>query len=213
MAIEKTLFTAESYKGRAEEIYNYINTINDEFNIFSGITPEYSVDNNNASVITCTITNGGSIIIYTHSSNANRGYQKTCDINLNNGSTYSTGGSYNVSLAYYYGIKTSNGFYLGGSSATGYRGDFALSKNTDGTTTISFKTNDNYYIICPEKNLVYTPTITSANLSVFSPIPFDTTYSESMLFTPFSEYKDTVCTLTDSDGNKYFYDGYCALKE
>ena len=213
MAIEKTLFTAKSYKGRAEEIYDYINTINNEFNIFSGITPEYSVDNDNASVITCTITNGGSIIIRTHSGNANKPYQKTCDINLNNGHIYSSDGSYKNSLAYHYGIKTSNGFYLGGSSATGYRGDFALSKNTDGTTTISFKTNDNYYIICPEKSIVYTPAITSADLSVFSPIPFGATYSDNLLFTPFSDIGDFVGKITDDNGQKYWYDGYCAIKE
>lgn len=38
------------------------------------------------------------------------------------------------------------------------------------------------------------------------------TYAQNMFITPFSQYPKTVCIL-DINGEKYFYDGYVALKE
>lgn len=212
MAIEKTLFAETTLAKRGQEIYAWL--LENASDLFASIV----LDTNNQ--IVCTLANGGNIIL---GYGASTSYQKNVQINFANGKNFgSPRASDQITNKHDYGVKTDFGIYLHTYYGNDLGGSTLISKNNDGTIGISVRYT-NRYIYCPEKNIDYKINnvsssssenyVHNAEMTTFTPIPFGDTYNENMLFTPFSQYVDTMCILTDDNGQKYWYDGGCALKE
>ena len=217
MAIEKTTFVEKSQSGRQTEVYNWL---------LENATDYFGTITNNASHynIICTFSgceNANITLNFTNSNNFT--------VTLENGTKYQSSQSAGQMIdVVKYAIKTSNGICLSNdydiftsSDSGGYEGSITFSKNNDGTTCIMFIARNEAiikklrYIICPEKSKVLTVTskVTTADMTSFAPIPFaEGVYPENMFFTPFSSARYSG-VITDDNGQKYFYDGYCALKE
>ena len=222
MAIEKTTFMATTLTDRQTEVYNWLSENATDY--FGEIT-----NNTENPKIICKIKNheNAKIVFTFNSSTYNVAITKE-NRNIEYGYRYQT--VQDVSYTHDYAIKTNYGFYLHCSKDNDIRGggSILVSKLNNGEIIIDFftyvsnrvqyqnihclgfsKTTEIYNDINNVKGLVY-----KADMTTFSPIVFgEGIYSENMLLTPFSQYKGTVCTLTDDNGQKYFYDGYCALKE
>ena len=218
--MEKTLFTGTNFDTRRTEVYDWLTA--NASDIFSSIKI-----NENKNII-CTIENGGSITLdYSGSSSSG---SSTAIVTLANGTvvrSYNSSSNNKIDYRHYYGIKTDKGIYLcclkGNSSGSGngYWADLLISKETDGVV-LSFvysngssSSGSKQYIICPEKDLSYnvTNSILSAEMTTFVPIPLtENSYATNLQFMPFNMYKGTIGQLTDSTGQKYVSDGYCALK-
>lgn len=219
MAIKKTTFMETSQSGRQTEVYNwltanatdYFETIENDTNGHNIICSFAGCENAN---ITLNFTNSYNFIV-----------------TLENGTQYkSTRSAGNINNdVVKCAIKTSHGICLcnnrnifTSSDSGGYEVSITFSKNNDGTTCIMLILQREYnnssklrYLICPEKSKVLTVTnkVTTADMTTFAPIPIaEGVYPENMFFTPFSSAR-YVGVITDDNGQKYFYDGYCALKE
>ena len=145
---------------------------------------------------------------------------------LGNGTSYQgcDGGYGEMEYMLDFVVKTDNGIYIKRRNMYNRGGEILISKTVDGYTVMSFIYDGRQRcIICPDLNIFYyygelynnsnEYIKTTDSFTTFSPIVFGgDSYTENMLITPFSQYKDTPCILTDSDGQKYIYDGLCALK-
>ena len=209
MAIEKTLFTMSTVDERRTEVYNWLMANATEY--FSEIT----IDDNQQ--IVCTIANGGSVVFGYGSSGR---YANTCTITLANGTSYSSTGYNSANAKHYYAVKMDNGIYLNAywSGNSTYAANTLISKTNDGAVVISAHLSGKNYILCPEKDVMYKIDVDLKSVrtenTVFCPIVVgENSYTENMLYMPFKQYDSFIGTITDAEGQKYWYDGYCALKE
>ena len=208
MAIEKTLFTQSTLDTRRTEVYNWLTANATEY--FSEIT----IDDNQQ--IVCTIANGGSVAFGYGSSS---GYQYNGIITLANGTSYKSSSSSNLSYKHTYAVKMDNGIYLYAYSSynTSYNSCVLISKTNDGAVVISALLSSNGSILCPEKDVTYQigrdlQAVRTEN-TVFCPIVIgENSYTENMLYMPFKQQVTFIGTMTDAEGQKYWYDGTCALK-
>ena len=216
MAIEKTTFTATTLTDRQTEVYNWLSENATDY--FETIT-----NDTEHSKIICTFAG-----CETAKTEFYFDYNTMASLFLENGTKYASS-CYTDSHIYYKvceAIKTSYGIYLGSeenimTSSSPYQGALIISKNNDNTTCVSLS-YDGFLrddmrrdIICPEKSKVLTVTsqVLTADMTTFAPIPIaEGVYPENMFFTPFSSAR-YVGVITDDNGQKYFYDGYCAIKE
>lgn len=208
MAIEKTLFTQSTLDTRRTEVYNWLTANATEY--FSEIT----IDDNKQ--IVCTIANGGSVV-FGYGTNSTDLYNGT--ITLANGTSYKSSSSTpTVSNKHTYAVKMDNGIYLyaySGSNSS-YNACTLISKTNDGAVVISAMLGY-HYILCPEKDVMYKidsdlKAVRTDN-TVFCPIVVgENSYTENMLYMPFKQYVTFIGTMTDAEGQKYWYDGTCALK-
>ena len=209
MAIEKTLFTQSTLDTRRTEIYNWLTANATEY--FSEIT----IDDNKQ--IVCTIANGGSVVL---GYGSNSSYQYNGIITLANGTSYKSSSSTStLSYKHTYAVKMDNGIYLYAYSSynTSYNSCVLISKTNDGAVVISALLSSNGSILCPEKDVMYKidtdlKAVRTEN-TVFCPIVIgENSYTENMLYMPFKQHVTFIGTMTDAEGQKYWYDGTCALK-
>lgn len=208
MAIEKTLFTQSTLDERRTEVYNWLTANATEY--FSEIT----IDDNKQ--IVCTIANGGSVVFGYGTSSS---YSNTCKITLANGKSYNSGGSSYTDGKHTYAVKMDNGIYLNAywSSNSSYTANTLISKTNDGAVVISAQLGEKNYILCPEKDVMYKidtdlKAVRTDN-TVFCPIVVgENSYTENMLYMPFKQHVTFIGTMIDAEGQKYWYDGACALK-
>lgn len=207
MAIEKTLFTGADLDTRRTEIYNWLTANATEY--FSEIT----IDDNKQ--IVCTIANGGSVV-FGYGSNSS--YQYNCTITLANGTWYkSASNTSSLNNKHTYAVKTDSGIYLySNADNSSYTANTLISKTNDGAVVISAGFGY-HYILCPEKDVMYKidsdlKAVRTDN-TVFCPIVVgENSYTENMLYMPFKQQVTFIGTMTDAEGQKYWYDGVCALK-
>ena len=202
MAIEKTTFTAT---GNATNVYNWLLANATEY--FESV--EQSGDFINCKFKGC---NTAKLTLYTGISD-----NAIVSITLENGTTIA-GAKKSSGFEYFdYLVKTDYGIYIHTSDSK--NSNIMISKDNGDNVCVSFLNYTNntktHNLVSPLNNLTYdvTSKVMSTSLSVFSPIPFGATYSDNLLFTPFSDIGDFVGKITDDNGQKYWYDGYCALKE
>lgn len=208
MAIEKTLFTQSTLDTRRTEIYNWLTANATEY--FSEIT----IDDNKQ--IVCTIANGGSVVFGYGTSS---GHYNNCTITLANGKSYNSSGSSHTDGKHAYAVKMDNGIYLNAyySGNSSYTANTLISKTNDGAVVISANLSEKNYILCPEKDVMYQigkdlQAVRTEN-TVFCPIVVGgNSYTENMLYMPFKQQVTFIGTMTDAEGQKYWYDGTCALK-
>lgn len=209
MAIEKTLFTQSTVDARRTEVYNWLTANATEY--FSEIT----IDDNKQ--IVCTIANGGSVVFGYGTSNSS--YQYNGIITLANGTSYKSSSNSSLLYKHTYAVKMDNGIYLYAynSNSTSYNACTLISKTNDGAVVISAQLGNYTYILCPEKDVMYEigrdlKAVRTEN-TVFCPIVVgENSYTENMLYMPFKQQVTFIGTMTDAEGQKYWYDGTCALK-
>ena len=203
MAIEKTTFVATTLTERQTEVYNWLTANATDY--FETITN----DTENSKII-CSFSE-------CENAKLEFGFIRQlpmCRITNEVGTHYDCGKyGYDPALGYTLkiAIKTSYGMY--------FKNDkdpysILLTKNNDNTTSIVNNSPD-VSIICPEKSKVLTVTskVITTDMTSFAPIPIaEGVYPENMFFTPFSSVRNTG-VITDDSGQKYWYDGYCAIKE
>lgn len=217
--IEKKTFVTTTATDRQTEVYNWLTANATEY--FETITN----DTENKKII-CTFAGCESAKLEVNFNTGNSVENATFKVVLENSKSYSAG-NYQLEYKVLYAIKTSCGICLSNSLSmmTSNKSEdtsLSLSKNNDNTTAISLikigelNTGNKYrYIICPEKSKVITVTskVLTADMTTFAPIPIaEGVYPENMFFTPFSSARYSG-VITDDNGQKYWYDGYCAIKE
>ena len=216
MAIEKTTFVATTSADRQTEVYNWLSAnATDYFETITNDTEHLKIvctfaGCENAKIEFGTKTINMCTITYENKTTQRAGYYNTANFS-------------DVIMAK--AIKTSCGIYLCNNysftSSFSYFGSILISKNNDNSTCVSIVgAGENHSgkvrnLVCPEKSKVYDvrDKVITADMTTFAPIPIvEGVYPENMFFTPFSSVRNAG-VITDSDGNKYFYDGYCAIKE
>lgn len=208
MAIEKTLFTQSTLDARRTEVYNWLTANATEY--FSEIT----IDDNKQ--IVCTIANGGSVVFGYGTSS---GHYNNCTITLANGKSYKSSGGTAADSKHAYAVKMDNGIYLNAyySGNSSYTANTLISKTNDRAVVISAQFGSYNYILCPEKDVIYQidndlKAVRTDN-TVFCPIVVgENSYTENMLYMPFKQQVTFIGTMTDAEGQKYWYGGTCALK-
>ena len=202
MAIEKTTFTAT---GNATNVYNWL---------LANATEYFESVEQSGNFINCKFKgcNTAKLTLYTGNSD-----NAIVSITLENGTTIA-GAKKSSGIEYFdYLVKTDYGIYIHTSDSK--NSNIMISKDNGDNVCVSFLNYTNntktHNLVSPLNNLTYdvTSKVMSTSLSVFSPIPFGATYSDNLLFTPFSDIGDFVGKITDDNGQKYWYDGYCAIKE
>lgn len=217
MAIEKTTFMTTTLTERQTEVYNWLTANATDY--FETITN----DTENKKII-CTFA--GCETAKTEFYFGENTYMAS--LFLENGTKYASSNFVHFYTRYKVceAIKTSYGIYLVSeenimTSSSSSMGALIISKNNDNTTCVSLSCDGFLHedmrrdIICPEKSKVFTVTskVTTADMTSFAPIPIaEGVYPENMFFTPFSSARYSG-VITDDSGQKYWYDGYCALKE
>ena len=216
MAIKKTTFMATTLTERQTEVYDWLSENATDY--FETIT-----NDTEHSKIVCTFAG-----CETAKTEFYFSYGVMASLFLENGTIYGSASSSsdNVNRKVCEAIKTSYGIYLVGkenimTSSAIELGALIISKNNDNTTCVSLSRNGflrsdmSRYIICPEKSKVFTVTrnVVTTDMTTFAPIPIaEGVYPENMFFTPFSSVRNAG-VITDDNGQNYWYDGYCALKE
>lgn len=200
--LEKTIFTSEYASAKMLELIDWLQAnATDYFTNFA-----YNPDDENQFICT---TSGGSKVIFSKSG-CNSGI-----IMANESSYYS--GEYS-DRPFTYAVKTNNGIYLHRNGNDEQFGGMIISKSNADDIVISFREWKYLYrLIVPDKNIIYSyenvNNYLPSDATSFAYIPTGNgTYTENLLFTPFTQYVGIPCILTDSDGQKYVYDGFCALK-
>ena len=206
MAIEKTVFTATTLSQRCFEVYDWLVANADGHDgYFDSIT-------RTDDVISCKI--GDVTAVEIDCSNPN-GYSWDMGITLANNTALTD--SSDVEHFYDCAFKTENGIVLCNRQSDQYFRHFVMISKSDDDTICFCNLNRNSCSVANFNSHGFMSVegiVISQEMTTFSPIVYgQDCYSAGMLLTNFTQYKGIPSVLTDSDGAKYVYNGYVALKE
>lgn len=230
MAIETTYFTGLNATDNKNEVFTWLTANASE--LFDEIEqPSGSME------INCKID---SVVALKLDWGADYATQRAFKIIAKNGASIDNGYFFNFDRCVWRrGVKTSNGIMLCNGNTDSYQTSLSISKNSEGGIIFAVVSPDNTNInqsaskgrlLDFEKSLKVSLTtssnnsnpgerhngigIISAGRTALAPIISDVgTYSENILYVPFTQYIESTFNIIDVNGTKYAYNGIFALKE